>query len=162
MEGFGAQWKLNGIQRINFLEIPFNIDVISPVNENNNFVFTIGFYYATAVGGTLDLENDFTDFDNPRFTRVINYNMPMQFTDVVTYQDQSGLGSFEEEYGFIKKNDYGARLGVGWQFSKVMVDLTYVIGFANMNPHEEGVISDEIEKYTRSAQFNITYFLPNF
>ncbi|MEQ9288715.1 MAG: outer membrane beta-barrel protein [Cyclobacteriaceae bacterium] len=162
LEGSGAEWKLKGIQRINFLELPINIDIKSPISANKNLILSLGIYGAIGLGGKLDLENDFTDFDRPSTSKIINYNMPMQFGDVVTFQDKRNLGSFEEEYGFIKKYDAGIKFGIGYRVSKAYIGLSYAFGLLDMNPHEAGVISDEIDKTTRSLQLNIIVFFTRF
>jgi hypothetical protein len=161
LKSYDAQWKLNGIQRINYLEIPINFDFKVISSKENSFIISLGIYGAAAIGGQLDLKNDFTDLDQPYNSELIHYKMPMEFKDVVTYEDQSSLGSFEEEYGFVRKYDFGPKFGFAYRLKSISIDLSYSIGFSNINPHEEGVISNEIQKSNRSLQFSIAYFFKN-
>lgn len=161
LKSYGAQWKLNGIQRINYLELPVNLDFKLSENKERTFIISLGIFAAIAIGGQLDLENDFTDLDEPYNSEVIHYKMPMEFKDIVTYDDQSDLGSFEEEYGFVKKYDFGPKFGFGYRNKSISIDLSYSIGLSDINPHEEGVTSDEIMKSTRSLQLSLTYYILN-
>lgn len=158
LESSGSQWILNGIQRINFIEFPLSLYIINKVNQKSNILFSIGFFYARGVGGKLKLENNYTNFEYPGYSRIVNYEMPMEFVDIITYDHQDGRSSFEEEYGFIKKEDLGIRFSVGYEIKNLAIELIYSAGLESINPHEEGVTSDEIGKTTQCLQVCLSYF----
>lgn len=156
---YDVSYKLYGHQRVNYLEIPINFDF--KLGTRDNFPFaTVGVYWATAIGGRLTLENDFTDQVEPEDSRVIKYSMPMHYKDVVSEADQDQYdSSFEQEYGFLKKNDVGIKIGFGYQHKMMRVEAVYCTGLKNINPHEEGVTGYEITKRNKSFEISFSIFL---
>lgn len=156
----GSDYELYGYQKVNYLELPLNIDFKLGSNEKNFMYVSIGAYYAIAVGGNLVLDNKLTDHDDPENSRTIHYRMQMQYKDVITTGDQRKYkSSFEQENGFLKKSDAGVKLGLGYQLGSIRTDLTYCIGLRNINPHEKGVTSTEIAKTNATLELNFSIFL---
>lgn len=156
----GADYKLYGYQKVNYLELPLNVDLKLSANAKQFVYVTFGVYYAFAIGGKLILDNEFTDHDDPENSRTIHYRMQMQYKNIITTADQKKYdSSFEQENGFLKKSDAGVKIGLGYQLGIIRTDLTYCIGLRNINPHEAGVVGSEITKTNSTAELNFSIFL---
>ncbi len=104
-----------------YVEIPLNLVLKAPMDNNAKFIFGAGPYAAIGVGGKRKSEGKFLGvaFNNE---------------ENITFSNDDPTTSYEEGagYGIIKRFDYGFNGQVGIEGKKTMLTLNYGLGLAKL------------------------------
>lgn len=153
------KYDVNGKQRINYLELPLNLDLVAHLKENHSFILSLGGYIAKGIGGHIEIKNVYTNSSYPSYNGTFDYSMNMRFLDELTNDQWVEYLGPKLSYGVVKKWDYGLNFGVGYQINKALLSFGMVQGLYNIHPYYGNIIGKQREKNNRSFRLSLTHFL---
>ncbi len=119
-----------------YVELPLNAVISVPLQKTTSLFFTAGPYVAVGVGGKSKADSKFGPLTSSSESD-IQFNNDDPFTSA---QEDAA-------YNKLKRFDYGANIGAGFRFTKLILKANYGIGFAKINSTQTNNSTDEKNKY---------------
>jgi hypothetical protein len=123
-----------------YLEVPVNVVVRLPLQSKNNIFLNAGPYIAMGIAGKSKVEGR---------TAGVAFNSSQDITFTSTDPTAN-----DQAYSKIKRFDYGANIGAGFDLGKLLLKVNYGIGFAKINSTQTNNSTDSKNKY-RTLSFAV-------
>jgi len=120
-----------------YIELPVNLLVNIPMAATENKLFAYaGPYVAMGVGGKSKLSTKLGPLETETESNI-------EFND----DDPTTSGQEDAAYDRLKRFDFGANFGAGFQISRFIIKANYGLGFAKINSTAEDNDSNDKNKY---------------
>jgi hypothetical protein len=130
-----------------YIEVPVNLVIKLPFNDESHFFFGAGPYGAIGVAGKAKTDIKFLDFPNRHTENKIEFSND----DPTTFREEEGTG-----LGVLKRFDYGLNGIVGVEGKRVVLSAGYGLGLAKLQSGSDN--SGENNKH-RVLNFSVGFKL---
>ncbi len=128
-----------------YLEVPINVIVNIPMEKSTGLFFNAGPYIAMGIAGK-SKTNSKIGVLSTSSSKTISFSNDNPFT---SQQDDAA-------YDKLKRFDFGANIGGGFQFEHLILKVNYGMGFAKINSTESNNTANDKNKY-RTLSFSVGF-----